>query len=174
MTVEDLIPPEGITGLVALVLAGAFWFSGTVGVLCLMEVGRDSRLIWRLISANRELRPGFVCLPACTPTALGGGEQQALHRRGICESSVVHTRVREATDISTAIRAAKFRTFERGAAVNDSCSFCYIHTQLPHNPCHLFVDTVSDQSDDHYFGHIWVTTTGRTAQSPHAAAPRSN
>ena len=45
MTVEDLIPPEGITGLIALILMGAFWFSGTVGVLCLMEVGRDFSLI---------------------------------------------------------------------------------------------------------------------------------
>ena len=41
MTIEDLIPPEGITGLLALVLMGSFWFSATVGILCLMEVGCD-------------------------------------------------------------------------------------------------------------------------------------
>jgi len=45
MTIEDLIPPEGVTGLVALILMGGFWFSGTVGVLCLMEVGRGPCLI---------------------------------------------------------------------------------------------------------------------------------
>ena len=44
MTVEDLIPPEGITGLVALILMGAFWFSATIGILCIMEVGCGSQL----------------------------------------------------------------------------------------------------------------------------------
>ena len=78
MTVESLIPPEGITGLVALILMGLFWLSATIGVLCIMEVGRDSSLIGELISVNRELRAGFVCLLTRTSTALGGGEQQAL------------------------------------------------------------------------------------------------
>jgi hypothetical protein len=45
MTVEGLIPPEGITGLVALVLMGVFWLTATIGVLCIMEVGHDSNLI---------------------------------------------------------------------------------------------------------------------------------
>lgn len=44
MTVESLIPPEGITGLIALILMGAFWLSATIVILCLMEVGRDSQL----------------------------------------------------------------------------------------------------------------------------------
>jgi hypothetical protein len=38
MTVEDLIPPEGITGLVALILMGGFWFCATIAILCIMEV----------------------------------------------------------------------------------------------------------------------------------------
>jgi len=37
MTVEDLIPPEGIIGLIALILMGAFWFSATIAILCIME-----------------------------------------------------------------------------------------------------------------------------------------
>lgn len=44
MTVEDLIPPKGIIGLVALILMGAFWFSATIAILCIMEVGHDSSL----------------------------------------------------------------------------------------------------------------------------------
>jgi len=110
MTIENVIPPEGITGLVALILMGAFWLSATIAVLCAMEVGRDSSLIGESISANRELlRAGFVCLPARTSTALGRGEQQALYCRWICKSCVVHTRVRKEGDIfyfTTAIRAA--------------------------------------------------------------------
>ena len=78
MTVESLIPPEGITGFVALILMGVFWLTATIGVLCIMEVGCDSSRIAELISANRVLRAGFVCLLTRTPTALGGGEQQAL------------------------------------------------------------------------------------------------
>ena len=45
MTIEDLIPPEGITGLVALILMGCFWLCATIAILCLMEVGHDSSLI---------------------------------------------------------------------------------------------------------------------------------
>ena len=64
MTVEALIPPEGITGLVALILMGVFWLSATIGVLCIMEVGHDSGLIGELISANRITCR--VCLPSYT------------------------------------------------------------------------------------------------------------
>lgn len=78
MTVEDLIPPDGIIGLVALIVMGCFWLCVTIAVLCVMEVGCDSGLIGELISANRQLRAGFVCLLTRTPAALGGGEQQAL------------------------------------------------------------------------------------------------
>lgn len=78
MTIEDLIPPEGITGLVALILMGCFWLSGTVVVLCTMEVCGDSSVIGGVMSANRELRTGLVCLLARAPITLGGGEQQAL------------------------------------------------------------------------------------------------
>lgn len=109
MTMANVIPAEGITGFVALILMGAFWLNTTIGVLCVMEVGRDSSLIGESISANRELRAGFVCLPARTSTALGRGEQQALYCRWICKSCVVHARVRKEGDIcyfTTAIRAA--------------------------------------------------------------------
>jgi len=41
MTIGDLIPPKGITGLVALTFMGAFWLSATIAVLCIMEVGCD-------------------------------------------------------------------------------------------------------------------------------------
>jgi len=78
MTIEGLLPPEGITGLVALILMGGFWFTATVGILCLMEVGCDFSLIGELISANRGLCPGLVCFLACTSVALGRREQQAL------------------------------------------------------------------------------------------------
>ena len=78
MTVEDLIPPEGITGLVALILMGCFWLVSTIGVLCIMEVGHDSSLIGWIISANRRCCAGLVCLLARTPVALGRGKQQAL------------------------------------------------------------------------------------------------
>ncbi|KAH8824569.1 V-type ATPase, V0 complex, 116kDa subunit family [Flagelloscypha sp. PMI_526] len=37
MTIENVLPPGGIIGWILLVLVGAFWFAGTVGVLCLME-----------------------------------------------------------------------------------------------------------------------------------------
>ena len=99
MTLEGLIPPEGITGLVALILMGAFWLGATIAVLCVMEVSCDPGLIGGLISANRELRAGSICLLACTPSALGGGEQQALHRLGICKSCVAYTRVRREGDV---------------------------------------------------------------------------
>lgn len=52
MTIEDLIPPEGITGFVALILMGAFWLCATIAVLCIMEVSRDPVLIGGLISVN--------------------------------------------------------------------------------------------------------------------------
>ena len=58
MTIEDLIPPEGITGLIALILMGGFWLSSTIAILCVMEVGRNSSLIGGIISANRE---SFMC-----------------------------------------------------------------------------------------------------------------
>ena len=41
MTIEELIPPEGITGFVALILMGIFWLVATIAVLCVMEVGYD-------------------------------------------------------------------------------------------------------------------------------------
>jgi hypothetical protein len=78
MTIEDLIPPEGITGLIALILMGSFWLSSTIAILCVMEVGRNSSLIGGIISANRESCAGFIRLLACAPVALGGGKQQAL------------------------------------------------------------------------------------------------
>ena len=76
MTIEELIPPEGITGLIALILMGAFWFSATIVILCLMEVGL--LILIGGMSADSELRPGIVCFLACTPVALGRGEQQTL------------------------------------------------------------------------------------------------
>ena len=78
MTIEDLIPPEGITGLIALILMGGFWLSSTIAILCVMEVGRNSSLIGGIISANWETGAGFICLLACASVALGGGKQQAL------------------------------------------------------------------------------------------------
>ena len=45
MTIGDLIPPKGITGLVELILMGGFWLSATIAVLCIMEVSCDSTLI---------------------------------------------------------------------------------------------------------------------------------
>lgn len=74
MTIEGLIPPEGITGLIKLILMGGFWLCATIGILCLMEVGHDSSPIGGLISANRDSCAGLVRLFACTPVALGGGE----------------------------------------------------------------------------------------------------
>lgn len=71
MTIEDLIPPEGITGLLALILMGGFWLSATIAVLCIMEVGCDSGLIGWTISTNRESCVGFIRLLACTSVALG-------------------------------------------------------------------------------------------------------
>lgn len=50
-------------------------------------------LIGKLMFANVELRTGFVCFLACTSVALGRGEQQALHGRGICKSLTLHAPV---------------------------------------------------------------------------------
>lgn len=71
MTIEDLIPPEGITGLVALILMGSFWLSATIAVLCIMEVGHDFDPIGGIMSANRASHVGLVRLLARTPVALG-------------------------------------------------------------------------------------------------------
>lgn len=91
MTMEGLFPPDGITGLIALILMAGFWLSSTIAILCIMEVGFYFSLI--LIGeppSNRGSRVGFICILARTPVALGGGEQQTLHGRGIREFSVVY------------------------------------------------------------------------------------
>ena len=71
MTIEDLIPPQGIIGLIALILMGCFWLLATIAVLCVMEVSHDSSQIGEIISANRTSRVGFICLLARTSVALG-------------------------------------------------------------------------------------------------------
>jgi V-type H+-transporting ATPase subunit a len=38
MTLEKFLGPTSIIGWVALIAIGAFWFTGTVFVLCIMEV----------------------------------------------------------------------------------------------------------------------------------------
>ena len=38
MTLEKFLGPTSIMGWVALIAIGAFWFGGTVFVLCIMEV----------------------------------------------------------------------------------------------------------------------------------------
>lgn len=40
MTLEKFLGPTGVFGYVTLFLMGCFWFSATVFVLCIMEVGR--------------------------------------------------------------------------------------------------------------------------------------
>lgn len=90
---EGLFPPEGITGLIALTLMAGFWLSSTIAILCIMEVGFYFSLI--LIGeppSNWGSRARFICLLARTPVALGGGEQQTLHGRRICEFSIVYAR----------------------------------------------------------------------------------
>lgn len=68
MTVEDLIPPEGITGLVALILMGAFWFSATVAILCIMEVSHDFLLDPdRRVNIRSSGITYRVCLLSCMP-----------------------------------------------------------------------------------------------------------
>ena len=71
MTIEDLLPPEGISGFIGLLFMGAFWLTASIAVLCVMEVGRDSSLIGVSISVDRGSRSGFIRLLACTPVALG-------------------------------------------------------------------------------------------------------
>ena len=39
MTLEQFLGPTSIMGWIALIAVGAFWFGGTVFVLCIMEVG---------------------------------------------------------------------------------------------------------------------------------------
>lgn len=41
MTLEPLLGPTSLFGWIALILMGLFWFSGTVFILCIMEVGDD-------------------------------------------------------------------------------------------------------------------------------------
>ena len=38
MTLEKFLEPTSIIDWIALILVGAFWFGGTIFVLCIMEV----------------------------------------------------------------------------------------------------------------------------------------
>ena len=75
MTLEKFLGPTSIMGWVALIAVGAFWFGGTVFVLCIMEVmvclnnQKDARLKCVLI--------GLIGILTCSPITLGRRQQQA-------------------------------------------------------------------------------------------------
>ena len=44
MTLENVLPPNGIRGWIRLTIVAALWLNCTIGILCMMEVcsGADS------------------------------------------------------------------------------------------------------------------------------------
>ena len=79
-------------------------------------------LIGESITAKRKLRAGIIRILACTPVALGRGEQQALYGWWICKFllfSHVFPEWLTFGIFTVAIYATQFRTFEGRAVVDE-------------------------------------------------------
>jgi vacuolar-type H+-ATPase subunit I/STV1 len=62
MTLEKFLGPTSIVGWIALIAVGAFWFGGTVFVLCIMEVGifLTTKKIYAELCINRAYRHSYM------------------------------------------------------------------------------------------------------------------
>lgn len=86
MTIDIVLGQGGIVGIIALIIVGILWFVLTIGILCVMEV-RDATRPHRKNPAdalNSNSCTGIVGVFACTPSSLGGSNEQALPRWWIC------------------------------------------------------------------------------------------
>jgi hypothetical protein len=81
MTVEKFLEPTSIIGWILLIFVGAFWFGGTVFVLCIMEV--RFCLTTEKIEAEVVLI-GLIGILTCSPITLGRSQQQAFRGRWTC------------------------------------------------------------------------------------------
>lgn len=78
MTLARVLGMEGIIGIIVLILIGAFWFTATIVILCIMEVRAAIKPRLNRLVDPASFFTGSIGVFARAPSSLGGIHEQAL------------------------------------------------------------------------------------------------